>query len=138
MGSEKLFRKECTRVQFPIWLRGSVHISVHVLRRVAAGISSSLCIKRHSFGQFHSLTYINRWCWLLHNQFYLLQFIWRHDARKLLNYYYNSLSLSILCVGPTCIMYQHNFKYICTETAYVLCTPYYILYCCENEFNSIK
>ena len=66
MGSEKLFRKDCTRVQFPIWLRGSVHISVHVLRRVAAGISSSLCIKRHSFGQFHSLTYINRWCWLLH------------------------------------------------------------------------
>ena len=45
-----------------------VHISVHILRRVAAGISSSLCIKvkRHSFGQFHSLTYINRWCWLLH------------------------------------------------------------------------
>ena len=66
MGSEKLFRKDCTRVQFPIWLRGSVHISVYVLRRVAAGISSSLCIKRHSFGQFHSLTYINRWCWLLH------------------------------------------------------------------------
>ena len=66
MGSEKLFRKDCTRVQFPIWLRGSVHISVHVLRRVAAGISSSLCIKHHSFGQFHSLTYINRWCWLLH------------------------------------------------------------------------
>ena len=68
VGSEKLFRKDCTRVQFPIWLRGSVHISVHVLRRVAAGISSSLCIKRHSFGQFHSLTYINRWCWLLHKR----------------------------------------------------------------------
>ena len=70
MGSEKLFRKDCTRVQFPIWLRGSVHISVHVLRRVAAGISSSLCIKRHSFGQFHSLTYINRWCWLLHKHIF--------------------------------------------------------------------
>ena len=54
VGSEKLFRKDCTRVQFPIWLRGSVHISIHVLRRVAARISSSLCIKfkRHSFGQF--------------------------------------------------------------------------------------
>ena len=35
-GSGKLFRQGCTRVQYPIWLCGRVHISVNVLRRLAA------------------------------------------------------------------------------------------------------
>ena len=35
VGSEKLFRQSCTRVQYPIWLCGRVHIYVNVLRRVA-------------------------------------------------------------------------------------------------------
>ena len=41
-------------------------------------ISSSLCIKRHSFGQFQSLTYTNRWCWLLHK--YITT---RYESRKI-------------------------------------------------------
>ena len=36
VGSEKLFRQGCTRVQYPIWLHGRVHIFVNVLRRMAA------------------------------------------------------------------------------------------------------
>ncbi len=39
VGSEKLFRQCCPRVQYPIWLRGRVHISVNVLRRVAATLA---------------------------------------------------------------------------------------------------
>ena len=39
VGSEKLFRQGCTRAQCPIWLRGRVHISVNVLRRVAAKLA---------------------------------------------------------------------------------------------------
>ena len=39
VGSEKLFRQGCTRVQYPIWLGGSVHVSVNVLRRVAAKLA---------------------------------------------------------------------------------------------------
>ena len=38
-GSEKLFRQGCTRVQYPIWLCSRVHISVNVLRRVAAKLA---------------------------------------------------------------------------------------------------
>ena len=37
--SEKLFRQGYVRVQYPIWLRGRVHISVNVLRRVAAKLA---------------------------------------------------------------------------------------------------
>ena len=33
------FRQGCTRVQYPIWLCGRVHISVNVLRRVAAKLA---------------------------------------------------------------------------------------------------
>ena len=36
VGSEKLFRQGCTMVQYPVWIRGRVHISVKTLRRVAA------------------------------------------------------------------------------------------------------
>ena len=36
---KKLFRQGCTRVRYPIWLRGRVHISVNVLRRVAAKLA---------------------------------------------------------------------------------------------------
>ena len=39
VGSEKLFRQGCTRVQYPIWLCGRVHISVNVLSRVAAKLA---------------------------------------------------------------------------------------------------
>ena len=39
VGSEKLFRQGCTRVQYPIWLCGRVHISVNVLCRVAAKLA---------------------------------------------------------------------------------------------------
>ena len=39
MGSDKLFRQGCTRFQCLIWLRGRVHISVNVLRRVAAKLA---------------------------------------------------------------------------------------------------
>ena len=38
--SEKLFRQGCTRVKYPIWLRGRVHISVNVLCRVAAKLAA--------------------------------------------------------------------------------------------------
>ena len=37
--SEKLFRLHYTRVQYPIWLCGRVHISVHFLSRVAAKLA---------------------------------------------------------------------------------------------------
>ena len=39
VGSEKLFKQGCTRVQYPIWLCGRVHISVNVLRRVASKLA---------------------------------------------------------------------------------------------------
>ena len=38
-GSEKLSRHGRTRVQYPIWPCGRVHISVNVLRRVAAKLA---------------------------------------------------------------------------------------------------
>ena len=53
------------------------------------------------------------------------------------NYYFN-ITLHFLYFHITMrtgIMYQHNIN-ICIKTA--LCTPYYILRCCENELNSIK
>ena len=56
------------------------------------------------------------------------------------NYYINitlhCLYFHLTITIRTGIMYQHNSKYICIKTA--LCTPYYILCCCEKEFNSIK
>ena len=64
LGSEKRFRQLYLWVQYPIWLCGSVHISVNVLRRVAAKISSPHCNKRYHLAIFKSLTYTNHWCWL--------------------------------------------------------------------------
>ena len=39
MGSKKLFRQDCTRVQYQIWLCRRVHISGNVLRRLAAKLA---------------------------------------------------------------------------------------------------
>ena len=39
VGSEKLFRQGCTLVQNQSWLCGRVHISVNVLRIVAAKLA---------------------------------------------------------------------------------------------------
>ena len=55
------------------------------------------------------------------------------------NYYFNItlhfLYFHITITMRTGIMYSIIIN-ICIKTA--LCTPYYILRCCENEFNSIK
>ena len=39
MGSDKLFRQGCTRVHYPIWLRGIVCITINVLRRMSAKLA---------------------------------------------------------------------------------------------------
>ena len=54
MGSEKLFRQGCTRAQYPIWLSGRVHISINVLRRVAAKLTVHSAINIGHF-QFYQL-----------------------------------------------------------------------------------
>ena len=59
-------------------------------------------------------------------------------------FYYINITLQFLyfrltITMRTCIIYQHIYPIIINiyiKTA--LCTPYYILCCCENEFNSIK
>ena len=39
VSSARLFRQGYTRIQYPIWLRGRVHISVNVLRKLAAKLA---------------------------------------------------------------------------------------------------
>ena len=59
-------------VQYPIRLRGSIHISVNVLRRVAAKLAVHSAM---NVIILNSLTYTNRWCWLLHNAiFFMIEF----------------------------------------------------------------
>ena len=67
VGSKKLFRQFCTRVQYPIWLHGRVHISVNVLCRLAVkwAVQSAINV---TFGYFQfSHFFTNHLCQLLHN-----------------------------------------------------------------------
>ena len=56
------------------------------------------------------------------------------------NYYINItlhlLYFHLTITMRTGIMYRIIIN-ICIKAAYVLCTPYYTLCCCENECNSI-
>ena len=58
-------------------------------------------------------------------------------------YYFNItlhfLYFHLTITMSTGIMYTSIIINTCIKTVYVVvCTPYYILCCCENEFNSIK
>ena len=44
VASEKHFRQGCTRVQYPIWLRGRVHISINVFCREPAKLAVQFAI----------------------------------------------------------------------------------------------
>ena len=58
LGSEKLFKRGCSRVQYPNWLCGRVHISVNVLGKVAAKLAK-LCNKHHAVRNVYNVTV---WC----------------------------------------------------------------------------
>ena len=60
MGSKKLAREGCTRVQYPIWLHGRVHISVNICPSQSGCIMSSpFCNRRYHLVILNYLTCLN-------------------------------------------------------------------------------